>query len=237
MFNHYRTLGFILKKNDRGEADRIFTIYTEDFGKLELLAKGERKIASKLRGGLELFFLSEIEFIQGKNYKTLTDAILIDSFKNLRKDLKVLGVLCKISEVFDALVKEAEPDKKIWDLLSEVFKKLSDIKPEIVYYYFFWNFLSSLGYHPEMYHCALCQKKLSPENIYFSPKEGGLTCEQCEKSIESKKQVDPDAVKIIRIILKEDWPTLKKLKLKSEELKSLKTVSQYYLSGILERVG
>ena len=237
MFFHYRTPGFILKKNDRGEADRIFTIYTKDFGKLELLAKGERKIASKLRGGLELFFLSEIEFIQGKNYKTLTDAILIDSFKNLRKDLKVLGVLYKISEVFDALVKEAEPDEKIWDLLNEVFKKLSDIKPEIVYYYFFWNFLSFLGYHPEMYHCALCQKKLSPGNIYFNPKEGGLTCEQCEKSIESKKQVDPDAVKIIRIIFKKDWPTFKKLKIKNEELKALKTISQYYLSGILERVG
>jgi len=236
MFNHYRTLGFILKKTDRGEADRVFTIYTRDFGKLELLAKGERKIASKLRGGLELFFLSEVEFIQGKNYKTLTDAILIDNFKNLRKDLKILGVLYKISEVFDALIKEAEPDDKIWNLLKEVFEKFKDIKPEIVYYYFFWNFLSYLGYQPELYYCSLCQKKLSPENIYFNPKEGGLTCGQCEKSIESANKIDSDAIKIIRIILKKDWPTLKKLKIKSEELKSLKTISQYYLSSALERV-
>ncbi len=56
MFTHYRTQGIILKKEDRGEADRLFTIYTKDFGKLELLAKGERKIKSKLRGGLELFY-------------------------------------------------------------------------------------------------------------------------------------------------------------------------------------
>lgn len=236
MFNHYRTSGFILKKNDRGEADRVFAIYTKDFGKLELLAKGERKITSKLRGGLELFFLSEIEFIQGKNYKTLTDAILIDNFKNLRKDLKILGVLYKISEVLDALVKEAEPDEKIWNLLIETFKKLNAIKPEIVYYYFFWNFLSTLGYQPELYHCSLCQKKLSPENIYFNPKEGGLTCGQCEKSIEPARQIESDAIKIIRIIVKKDWTTLKKLKIKSKELRSLKTVSQYYLSGILERV-
>ena len=88
MFIHYRTQGFILKKIDRGEVDRIFTIYTKDFGKLELLAKAERKIQSKLRGGLELFYLSEIEFIQGKAHKTLTDAILIDNFKNLRGNLK-----------------------------------------------------------------------------------------------------------------------------------------------------
>ncbi len=236
MFNHYRTLGFILVKKDRGESDRVFTVYTKDFGKLELMAKGERKITSKLRGGLELFFLSEIEFIQGKNYKTLTDAILIDDFKELRKDLKILGVLYKISEVFDSLVKEAEPDEKIWELLKEVFEKLSTAKPEIVYYYFFWNFLSFLGYHPEMYQCALCQKKLSPETIYFNPKEGGLVCGQCEKPIEADKKIEPAAVKIIRIILNKDWTTFKKLKLEKEELKALKAVSNYYLLSILERI-
>jgi DNA repair protein RecO (recombination protein O) len=236
MFNYYRTVGFILGKKDRGESDRVFTIYTKDFGKLELLAKGERKITSKLRGGLELFFLSEIEFIQGKNYKTLTDTVLVDDFKELKKDLKILGVLYKISEVLDSLVKEAEPDEKIWELLKEVFEKLSNIKPEIVYYYFFWNFLSFLGYQPELYHCSLCQKKLSPESIYFSPKEGGLTCGQCEKSIEPARKIESDAIKIIRIIVKKDWPVLKKLKIKKEELKALKSVSNYYFSSAIERI-
>ena len=65
MFTHYRTKGIILQKTDRGETDRLFTFYTKDFGKLDLLARAERKITSKLRGGLELFYLSEVEFIQG----------------------------------------------------------------------------------------------------------------------------------------------------------------------------
>ena len=76
MFLNYRTKGFIFKKEDRGEADQLFTIYTKDFGKLEILGKAIRKISSKLRSGAETFYLSEIEFIQGKTYKTLTDAIL-----------------------------------------------------------------------------------------------------------------------------------------------------------------
>ncbi|KPJ55867.1 hypothetical protein AMJ49_06190, partial [Parcubacteria bacterium DG_74_2] len=67
-----------MKKIDQGEWDRIFIIYTRDFGKLKVLARAERKIKSKLRAGLELFYLSEIEFIQGKNYKTLTNAVLIE---------------------------------------------------------------------------------------------------------------------------------------------------------------
>ena len=126
MFNHYRTQGFILKKTDQGESDRIFTIFTKDFGRLELLAKAERKIKSKLRAGLELFYLSEIEFIQGKIYKTLTDAILIEKFQNLRNDLGKLYIAYKISEDLDNFVRGEEPDEKIWHLLNETFEKLNN---------------------------------------------------------------------------------------------------------------
>lgn len=39
MFVHYRTQGIFLKKQDRGQADELFIIYTKDFGKLEILGK------------------------------------------------------------------------------------------------------------------------------------------------------------------------------------------------------
>jgi len=92
---HYRTRGFVIKKTGRGEADQLFTIYTQDFGKLEVLGKAVRKIKSKLRGGIGLFYLSEIEFIQGKKTKTLTGAILIEKFPNIRKSLKKLEKTAK----------------------------------------------------------------------------------------------------------------------------------------------
>ena len=158
---HYRTQGFIIKKTDRGEANQLFTIYTKDFGKLEILGKAIRKIKSKLRGGTELFYLSETEFIQGKTHKTLTDAILIESFPNIRQDLNKLTVAHKISETLDNLIKGEEPDEEIWQLLTETFEKLNKDKLEIIYYYFLWNLLSILGYQTELYQCLICQKKLS----------------------------------------------------------------------------
>lgn len=242
MFTHYRTQGFILKKADSGEVDRIFTFFTKDFGKLDLLAKAERKIKSKLRGGLELFYLSEIEFIQGKTHKTLTDTILINNFKKLRTDLKRLKIAYQISEVLNNLVKGEEPDKKIWQLLNETFLRLNALeirnwKLGILYHYFLWNFLSILGYQPELYHCSLCQKKLTPESIFFASKEGGLICGQCKKTIKSAKEVSADTVKIIRLILKWDWPTLEKLKVEDEDLKQVSAVSRDYLSEILEQIG
>lgn len=244
MFIHYRTQGFILKRVNRGGADRIFTVFTKDFGRLEILGKAIRKIKSKLRGGMEIFYLSEIEFIQGKTYKTLTDAILIDSFPNLRKDLQGLSIAYRISEVLDNLIKGQEPDEEIWQLLKETFQKLDNKRltinnQQLIYYYFLWNLLSILGYQPEFYKCSLCKRKLTPQKLYFSLKERGLICQNCFKKLkldkEQNKAVDPETVKILRLVLEKKWFILSKLKISQTHLNSIKNISDYYLSFILEK--
>lgn len=234
MFEHYRTKGIIIKKEDRGEADQLLTIYTKDFGRLEILGKGIRKIKSKLRSGAEIFYLSEIEFIQGRGYKTLTDAILVKKFENLRKDLKKLALAYKIAEDLDNLVKGEEPDENIWQLLNECFIILNNWKIEnslkIIYYYFLWNLLPFLGYQPELFNCVLCQKKLIPVNLYFNPKEGGVICEKCSAKTKKGLKIEPEVVKILRLILKRDWDILSRLKIEEPEERTLKVISSAYLA-------
>lgn len=154
MFTHYRTKGFVLKKQDIGEADQVFSIFTWDFGRVEVLAKSIRKITSKLRSGIDLFYLSEIEFVQGKAYKILTDAVLIDKFPNLRQNLKGLAFAYKVAEIFDKLITGQEKDAKIWQLFNELFDKLNNLQPptlnlQPLYRYFLWQLLIILGYDPE----------------------------------------------------------------------------------------
>lgn len=240
MFIHYRTLGLILKKEDRGETDQLFTFYTKDFGKLEILGKAIRKISSKLHSGAEIFYLSEIEFIQGKAHRTLTDAVLIDKFKNLRNDLKRLTIAYKISETLDNLVESEEEDKEIWSLLIDSFKKLNNTSLFsenyfLIYYFFLWNLFSVIGYAPEIYRCSLCQKKLYPGRLYFVPVEGGTICRLCSGKIKKFKIVNDDFIKILRIILKKDWLTLKKIKFDKIQNKLLEDISDYYLSFISEQ--
>ena len=242
-FIHYRTRGFVFKKSERGEADRVFTIFTEDFGRLEILAKAIRKINSKLRSGIDLFCFSEIEFIQGKAHKTLTDAIPLKKFENTKKDFKKLKIAFKISETLDDFLKFEEREQTIWNLIAETFSRL-DKHPlptthhSLIYYYFFWNFLSILGYKPELFHCAVCQDKLTPNVLCFHFKEGGAICQNCaKKNNQANKNlcvtVNSDAVKILRIILKKDWQTLSKIKMNPESQKILKELSKNYYFYLL----
>ncbi|MCP6719257.1 MAG: DNA repair protein RecO [Patescibacteria group bacterium] len=240
MFIHYRTQGIILRKVDRGEYDQLFTVYTKEFGKIDVLGKGIRKISSKLRSGMEIFYLAEIEFIQGKTYKTLTDAILIDKFKNLRKSLPKLNVAHKVSGLLDNLIYSQEQEEKIWDLLLQALENLNSAafktkNLRLVYYYFFWNLILELGYSPELYGCAICRKNLEPKKIYFSQKEGGLICQDCFLKTKSGKDINPEIVKILRIILEKSWPTASRIKIEKEHLKPLNIIYKDYLSFILER--
>lgn len=229
MTEHYRTQGFVLKKDDLGEADQVFSIFTKDFGKLKITAKAVRKIKSKLRAGIGLFYLSEVEFIQGKNHKTLTDATVITKFENIRQDLEKLKTASLVTKAADDLIEGEEKDDLIWDLLTEVFNNLDNY--ELIYCYFLWNLLSILGYQIDLYNCAYCQKKLVPQKLFFSP-EQGIICGDCQSQGDA---VLPDIVKILRLFLNKDWQTLSRLKMADYHKKSLEKISKDYLSCYQKR--
>ena len=233
MTTKHRTRGFVFKKTDLAEADRIFSVVTEDFGRLEIRGKAIRKINSKLRAGVDLFCFSEIEFIQGKNNKTLTDSAKIDKFGNKGKDMEKVKIACQISDALDNFIKGQEKDESIWNLLIETFEKLnnSSIKPKklnMIYYYFLWNFYSLLGYRPEVQKCIACKNKLNPCAVYFSNKEGGVICANCAKHGNGSQKINSDIVKVLRLILKKDWQTISRLKTEPPLADMLKETSAHY---------
>jgi DNA repair protein RecO (recombination protein O) len=82
------TKGIILSRTDFGEADRILMVLTPDHGKIRLMAKGVRKIKSKLAGGIELFSVSDVSFISGRGeIGTLTSSRLKKHFDQIVKNI------------------------------------------------------------------------------------------------------------------------------------------------------
>jgi len=200
----YRTEGYVLKKNDLREADQLFTVYTKNFGKIDILGRAIRKIKSKLRSGIDLFYFSEIEFIQGKVYKTLTDAVAIEKLSDLDK----MNSFKNIADFLNTLVHE-EKDNDIWNLLEECFSKLDK---GIISYYFAWNLASIMGYEIDLNNCAVCQRKLEPENLNFSLDQHGIICAQCFDRAEEKQEISADTVKVLRLFLEKNWSVLSRIK-------------------------
>lgn len=231
MSEYYRTKGFVFKKDPSAESDVAFSIFTEDFGKIKLTGKAIRKIASKLKSGIDVFYFSEVEFIQGKNKKTLIDASSINKFSSLNKNLKNLYVANKISFVLDSFIKGEEKDERLFKLLKEIFEEIGDkdktfVNFELAFQYFFWNFLLTQGYGFKAENCAICKGELDQYNIYFSIKDGGITCKNCLAQTNKAIKIDSNAAKILRIIFKKDIETLSRLKITLDSQKILEDISQ-----------
>ena len=92
------TRAIILKRISFGEADRILTVITPDYGKVSLLAKGVRRSKSKLAGGLELFSVSSITYIDGRSeLKTVVSTQLLKHFGGVVKDIKTTMIYTHVT--------------------------------------------------------------------------------------------------------------------------------------------
>ncbi|MDP1629662.1 MAG: DNA repair protein RecO, partial [bacterium] len=114
----YQTEGIVLKKEDAGEADRRFLIFTENYGKIEVLAKGARKIKAKLAGHLENFNHSHLMLsISGNLRCNLISALTIDNFPELKKNEEKLKIAARLGELYNQFLPFHHKEPDFWRLL------------------------------------------------------------------------------------------------------------------------
>lgn len=86
--NKLTTSAIVLSRINFSESDKIITVITPEYGTLSLMARGVRKVKSKLAGGIELFSVSNISYIKGKNdISTLISTRLQTHFHHIVTDI------------------------------------------------------------------------------------------------------------------------------------------------------
>ncbi len=145
-----KTEAIILRIADLGEVDRFLTIYTKEFGKMQVVARGVKKVESKLRYHLEPLGYSNLIVIEGRNFRIVKDAILKDHFLTMREDLERIKMVYKIVDLVDELIVGEEKDEDIWNLLLKIFEHINAGRATSnIVQNFQDNLLRLLGYDPE----------------------------------------------------------------------------------------
>ncbi|HEX8974264.1 MAG TPA: DNA repair protein RecO [Patescibacteria group bacterium] len=215
----YKYTGIILNKRDVGETDRIYTLYTQEGGKIKSLAKGVRKPHAKLAASLENITLADVTLMRTKGLGKITGSIVEDNFTFLKSDCDALLKTFDALKTFDKLVDFEHPDENTFNLLKSFLETINasvisfDIeKYEILRLGFIMKLLNALGYTIEVSSCVICGAGLSKESIYFSARHGGVLCENCKQSSQGTISVRPDAVKMLRLFLGNEMRSLSKIK-------------------------
>lgn len=127
MNNQTVSKGIVLRRTDFGEADRIVVFLTPDHGKISLVAKGVRRLKSKLAGGIELFSVSSITFIKGRgDLGTLVSARLEHNYGDIVKDISRVQLGYDLIKLLNNTV-EDDAEADFFVLLHNAFVALNDL--------------------------------------------------------------------------------------------------------------
>lgn len=159
------TKAYILKISSRGDYDRQYGVFSQELGKIQVLAKGAAKITSKLSGHLDFFCLTEIMVARGVNFFRLAGAKINQSNKKIREDFFKCLVGKVFVEALDLLLPEGQSEAPAFAVTESFFyslnESLSERDSHLILNIHLYKLLSVLGYQPEL--SAQNQKDLSAD--------------------------------------------------------------------------
>ena len=112
-----------MNRKNFGEADRILTVFTRDWGKIICLAKGVRRPRSKKAGHLELGTWCKIFVARGKNLDLLCEVETKRAFGIVDFSIKKTNTIYHLLELIDKLTPEHQKNLQVFILLVQFLKK------------------------------------------------------------------------------------------------------------------
>lgn len=180
----YKATGINLKGMPLGEADRLVTVLTSEFGLIRAVAPGARKHKSQLRGRSELFVVNQLVIAKGRSLDKITQAETIESYPGLSRDLGKLAASQYLAELVLSVALSEQPQTELYELFNEHLRRIELLpNQENLFAHLaqaVFHLLAIAGIAPRVHTCYLTQEALTANfidpqwRVGFSFEVGGL---------------------------------------------------------------
>jgi DNA repair protein RecO (recombination protein O) len=166
MSKTYQATGIILRGMPLGEADRLVTILTSEYGLVRAVVPGARKHKSSLRGRSELFVVNHLLLVKGRSLDKLTQADTVESYPKLSQNLGKLTASQYLAELVLGLALSDQPQTELYELLLEHLRRLENLSderellPHLTQAFFHLLVIAGIG--PQVQFCGLTRQKIHP---------------------------------------------------------------------------
>ena len=124
--------GIVVSAVDYKESSKILNIYTKELGIIGVMARGSKKIKSTLSGVSDklTYGVFYLEYKEGK-LSNLLDVDIINNFKNIKKDILLMGYSLYLTDLVVQVVKN-DNDKQIYADYIAALIKINDLYDPMV---------------------------------------------------------------------------------------------------------
>ena len=201
----YRDQGVVLRCHKLGEADRIVTVLTRDYGLVRAVAKGVRRTTSGFGARLEPLGHIDVQFHTGRSLDVVTQVETISAFGSvLAGDYGSWTAGQAMAEAAEKVVGEqGEPARQQYWLLVAGLRALVQAEHEhgLILDAFLLRSLSVAGWAPSFDACVRCGEP-GPHRA-FHIGAGGALCRSCR--IPGSAAPSPSAFELMSALLTGDW--------------------------------
>lgn len=218
--------GFVLKSNVYKESDALIYIYTKEYGKISLVAKGIKKMKSKNASGCQTLSLSEFSFIPRVGLSTLIKASLINYYRHIKEDIVLEAYASYFCEFVYKHAEENDPDEELYNSLLTAINCLEEgYNYSLVYLLFNAMILRVTGSSLEVDECVYCGNKNSIKAISYTG--GGFVCDNCVG--EYDKICSKEILQAFRHINRFKLSDIDKIKIEEDTINQLIPIMEYYI--------
>ncbi len=174
-----QTNALVIRTQNYGEADRILTLFTKEYGIVSAMAKGARKFKSHQAGATQLFCYGRFNLVSGKNMYTLRGAVCEESFFTVSASIENLALAQYFCDLAYLTTGPENPDEGVLSLLLNTLYLLSKNTkaPALLKAVYELKLCTQTGFMPNVHCCMRCG---NTEDINgFSPAMGGTLCASC----------------------------------------------------------
>lgn len=130
MIRSYCCEGIVIKRRNIGEADKLLTVFTREYGKKVVIAKGVRRLFSRRAPHLELFSHVRLLLHHGKTFDLITEVVTIQPFPTLRTRLERISYGYIVLELTERLTAENQEAPLVFERLVNYISVLNDHKTQ-----------------------------------------------------------------------------------------------------------
>lgn len=203
--------GIIISEQAYGETSKIINVLTPDRGIIGMMAKGARKLKSDLANVSSKLNYGYFNIYYKENkLSTLVSVDVINSFKNVRKDIEKISYVSFLLDLSSQVMKHNSHKLVFTNLLAALKKIDEGFDPIIISNIIELKFLDLLGVMPVLDCCSGCGK--TSDIVTLSNIKGGYVCKNC---LTSEKIVSEKTIKLIRMFYYVDIDKITKLEISS----------------------
>ena len=177
------TDALVLRRSDYRDYDRMVTLISPNYGRLEASARGVKKPKSPLINATEPFCAGEFGFASTKAGLTLAQCEIIEGNYPIREDYDKLIHASYYAQLLLAASQPGEASPPLFQLGLKSLAHLSysSVPPELITAMFEMHYMLILGESPRMDSCLNCGQQVDGDAV-FDASAGGVFCPDCRGS-------------------------------------------------------